>query len=128
MKLQSVCNLSICKVPGLYMQALYYVWSHAVPLRLQRPRGDSPSLPSAVPETASAEPASRSEAFQSSFLEAPAQSVVMTEATAACSSGQGLYFWKFWCFNSQNWHLLPACSSHMRACQDVCCGLHGATK
>ena len=34
------------------MQALYWAWSHAIPLRLQPLQGNSPSLPSAAPGAA----------------------------------------------------------------------------
>ena len=87
------------------MQALYYVWSHAVPLRLQRPRGDSHRLPSA-PGAATVSLPTMTEEVESSPSVAPANTIVVTEACTPCSSG-GLLLHFFTTFPYSN-HL-PCC-------------------
>ena len=72
------------------MQALYWAWSHAIPIRLLRPQGGLPRLQSAAPEAATGSVLLEPEAVQSSSFAASAQSAA-TEASAPCSSGEHTY-------------------------------------
>lgn len=71
-------------------QALYWAWSHAIPIRLQRPQGDAPSLPSALPVAASeprpSEAAASCNSSTSAFASLPP--AADTPATVPCSSGE----------------------------------------
>ena len=70
------------------MQALYWAWSHAIPIRLQRLQGGSPRLQSAAPEAATGSVLLGPEAVQSSSFAASAQSAAATEASVPCSPGE----------------------------------------
>jgi len=70
------------------MQALYWAWSHAIPIRLQRPQGGLPRLQSAAPEAATGSVLLGPEAVPSSSFAPFAQSAAATEASAPCSSGE----------------------------------------
>ncbi|CAK0773781.1 hypothetical protein CVIRNUC_004101 [Coccomyxa viridis] len=68
-------------------QALYWAWSHAIPLRLQRPAGDSSRLPTAAPVGSPSKTAAVAGPGLCSSLASPSTEAATIPVSAPCSSG-----------------------------------------
>ena len=75
------------KQGALSAQALYWAWSHAIPLRLQRPAGDSSRLPTAAPVGSPSKMAAVAGPGLCSSLASPSTEAATIPVSAPCSSG-----------------------------------------